>query len=63
MSVRFSVARPAADMHGWRDLAETVAGAVWGLTPEDRANASRLPPELRERRELIGPELDPEDLP
>jgi len=28
-----------ADMHGWRELAETVAGVVRGLPPDDRAKA------------------------
>jgi Dolichyl-phosphate-mannose-protein mannosyltransferase len=28
-----------ADMHGWRDMAETVAGVVRALPPEDRAQA------------------------
>ncbi len=28
-----------ADMHGWREMAEAVAGVVQGLPPEDRAKA------------------------
>ncbi|HEX9188832.1 MAG TPA: glycosyltransferase family 39 protein [Vicinamibacteria bacterium] len=28
-----------ADMHGWREMAETVAGVVRGLPPEERAGA------------------------
>jgi hypothetical protein len=28
-----------ADMHGWREMAEAVAGIVRGLPPEDRAKA------------------------
>jgi hypothetical protein len=28
-----------ADMHGWRELAETVAGVAASLSPEDRAKA------------------------
>jgi hypothetical protein len=48
-----------ADMHGWRDLAETVAGVVRGLTPEDRAKACVFGQNYGEAGalEYFGPEL------
>ena len=36
-----------ADMHGWRELAETVAGVVRGLPPEEAGRGLRLRAELR----------------